>query len=208
VLPDPAAVVNPVPLLTGLTADETSSGAGDWNAADPAALAALLERRFGGQARHFASLYQGGDPESARAAARALLRERGIASMLAWEEAHRTPAMPVHAYLFTHVPPGPSPERFGSFHSAEIPYAFGTLEPGDRAFTAADRAIAQRMMDYWVNFVRSGDPNGRGLPHWPRLDEGRLMALGDRFEAQLPLAPAKARAYRDYLAAGGALSMF
>jgi len=35
--------------------------------------------------------------------------------------------------------------------------------------SAPDRALADRVSSYWVNFARTGDPNGKGLPRWPQF---------------------------------------
>ena len=34
-----------------------------------------------------------------------------------------------------------------------------------------DKAVAEQMSSYWVNFARTGDPNGKGLPPWPRFKD-------------------------------------
>ena len=57
-----------------------------------------------------------------------------------------------------------------------------TLARADRPFSDADRGIAEMVSSYWANFIRSGNPNGPGLPHWPSLAEqpSKTMELGDR----------------------------
>ncbi len=70
---------------------------------------------------------------------------------------------PSYVYYFTRQLPG---DDEGAFHSAELWYMFGTLERCWRPMTEADRELSGRMLDYWTHFMKSGDPNGAGLPEW------------------------------------------
>ena len=107
--------------------------------------------------------------------------------------------------------PGPQSAKWGAFHTSEVPYVFDTLNrsPG-RPFTATDRAIARRMSAYWVDFVKTGSPNGPGLPVWPRLahPQGPIMRLGARMKPEPMLPHRVLSAMRVFMAHGGKTGLF
>lgn len=79
---------------------------------------------------------------------------------------------PVYLYRFAYVQAAMREQmRNGAPHGGEIGYVFGTLaaRPGT-TLTDEDRAVSRMAQRYWVNFAKSGDPNGQGLPPWPRHD--------------------------------------
>jgi len=86
----------------------------------------------------------------------------------------------VYMYEFSRVRPGIGGERLGAYHGAELPYVFDTHD--DWLPTEdIDRALTQTIMNYWVNFAKTGNPNGPGLSHWPQYDasERTTQELGD-----------------------------
>src|SRR3989442_248867 len=82
---------------------------------------------------------------------------------------------PVYLYMFSYVPTAMRQQaRAGSPHGGDVPFAFGTLGGGRvGAPTPEDLAVSRMTQSYWVNFARTGDPNGSGLPTWPRHVAGR-----------------------------------
>ncbi len=93
-------------------------------------------------------------------------------------------AAPAYLYYFSYVAERRRDGSQGAPHGGEIRFVFGN-EGGLLAppFTAADRLVADRVSSLWVNFAKSGDPNGPGLPAWPayRAAEDRLLEIGQEF---------------------------
>jgi para-nitrobenzyl esterase len=71
----------------------------------------------------------------------------------------------------------------GAVHSGEIEYALGNLATNHvYAWTGDDYKTSATMEGYFANFIRTGDPNGPGLPHWPAVapkDGGLLRQVID-----------------------------
>ena len=70
---------------------------------------------------------------------------------------------PAYVYYFDHKLPG---DNAGAFHSSELWYMFGTLERCWRPFNSEDYLLSDKMLNYWTNFMKTGDPNGDGLDKW------------------------------------------
>jgi para-nitrobenzyl esterase len=117
----------------------------------------------------------------------------------------------VYGYLFDHLEPGPESSRWGMFHSSELPYVFGALDATpERHFTAVDRSISAHLMRYWVDFVKTGNPNGAGLPQWPPMGprDTRLMVITQTMRPLPVLPPRKLRAMQTFIAGGGKPGIF
>lgn len=166
------SVPNVVPMLVGQTADENSGLDPAYGQDDPEVLMALLQRVHGEHTPAAAAAYLAAAEGQGAAASRAAASDLWGAALWDWAE-HRTRTVPAptFAYLFDHVPPGPEAARWGAFHTSEVPYVLGTLDAApERSLTAADRSLSALALSYWLNFIRSGNPNGLDLPAWPAFE--------------------------------------
>ncbi len=72
----------------------------------------------------------------------------------------------------------PRPPARGAAHSAEIEYAMGNLD-GNKVYAWApdDYKVSKVMQEYFANFIKTGNPNGKGLPNWPKFAAGQKQVI-------------------------------
>jgi para-nitrobenzyl esterase len=162
----------------------------------------LIHKQYGEHAEALLKLYPAGNESQTRRVILDLAGDQFVAfSTWKWIDLHsRTGAAPVYRYLFEEAPP-PDPARpwaTGAFHSAEIDFVFGNLHKRKLPWRPEAYKLSERMVSYWTNFARTGDPNGPGLPRWPRYEEksgSQVMHLG----AEPRAAPDPHRARYEFL---------
>ncbi len=181
-----------IPLLAGSNTQEQSArsvlGDGD---ATPETLANAIKKFYGDKADGILRAYAATTTDEVYEAATHLASARFIShSTWKWTELQmKTGGKPVYRYLYARPRPAylgmpgqpapaagagsgrgaqqPSGPR-GASHSAEIQYAMGNLDLDKRySWEPADYEVSKVMQAYFVNFIKTGNPNGPGMPEWP-----------------------------------------
>ena len=85
--------------------------------------------------------------------------------------------VPVYTYYFTKDNRG-----LGSNHAGELPYFFGNLDKHPSNYDESDEMLSRTMLAYYANFVKTGNPNGDGLPDWPTAQKApdQVLELGEQ----------------------------
>ena len=122
-----------------------------------------------GQGEHAELFLAAYADDAAASTARATQNMMGDAlftwEMRTWARLATDAGSSAYLYVFNHAPEVEEYGRsLGAFHGAEIAYIFGN---GSDLWDDADRQLTALMQPYWVNFAKSGNPNGDGLPTWP-----------------------------------------
>ena len=191
---------NKVALLGGWNHDEVRAGVVLGPERPTAAsFTTQMQKRFGPAAGALLKVYPAGTDAEAVESAAALAGDTflGFATWK-WLELQQKAGVPVYRYSFDRqIPVAPDTKvngvpataaDVGARHAGEIEYVFGTLDSVPKVtWEGADRQLSELMMTYWSNFARSGDPNGAGLPGWPRYTGGtgpQVMHLDVKSQAQ------------------------
>jgi para-nitrobenzyl esterase len=136
-------------------------------------------KNYGDKAEDYLKIFPGSTKEEVAASLKEvnLMQFAGLPAYI-WAGLSKTNA---YLYEFTHVPVDkPGFPNYGAFHTSEVPFALHTLHMWKRPWRDVDYAVEKTMNDYWVNFVKEGNPNGKNLPEWPKYDKTQnIMVIGD-----------------------------
>ena len=173
----------PVPLIVGSTSNEASIfGMMGFDAE-------TLKTRFGIDLDDLRAIYEAAGPLAEAELLRRVQTDflftsasLGLASLAA-----RT--APTWSYHFDYVPAAQRGTKPGASHCADMPYILAD----DPRRTTEDTAVAARQQDYWYNFITTGNPEGEGLPEWPRVAPGRVVTLLSGETSRIVAAPYRER---------------
>ncbi len=171
-----------VPLLLGWNSEEMNYHMIMGNKEPtPENYAAALKNLYPNTAEEALKYYPGKTNEEVLQSATALAGDRFIAfSTWKWYDAClKTGGNPVYRYFYERPRPAMKTDKnstpgTGAVHSAEIEYAMGNL-PLNRVYDwqPEDFLVSEVLNGYFINFIKTGDPNGLGLPVWPKAVSGK-----------------------------------
>jgi para-nitrobenzyl esterase len=137
-------------------------------------------KNYGDKAEIYLKLFPGNTSDQITASLKeiSLIQFAGLPAHL-WAGFSKSKA---YLYQFSHVPVDkPGFPDYGAFHTSEVPFALHTLHLWKRPWREIDYGVEKTMDDYWVNFIKTANPNGTGLPVWTPYDksDGNIMVIGD-----------------------------
>lgn len=98
----------------------------------------------------------------------------------------------VFVYNFNRkLPSYSAASNFGAFHTGEVPYVFNNLKTVNRPWEEIDIQLADQVSNYWVNFVKTGNPNGTNLTIWPAYNTQKEQVLIINKQTEAKLMPFK-----------------
>lgn len=187
VVPEPVAAIfaagkeNQVPVLTGWNTDDAFIG----KLKTAAEYKANIRKQYPATAAVFLKHYPGNtDAEAARSQINISRDMTFGVQNYTWANVQSAKGKAkVYLYRFTRrMPATVEFKKYGAFHTGEVGYVFNNLKFLKRPFEPVDQQLADTISSYWVNFAKTGNPNGEGLPIWPVYNDkgNQTMILGEK----------------------------
>jgi para-nitrobenzyl esterase len=182
VLPEPVSEIfaegkeNHVPVITGWNADEAFVS----NYKKKDAFIQQAKDQYGADADEFLKYFPAGTDREAAHSQVKLGRDMTFAlSAFKWANVQSAEGKaPIYLYNFNRkLPATPDYVRYGAFHTGEVAYVMDDLKFLNRPWEPVDHELATLMSDYWVNFIKSGSPNGKGMAAWPKYNPTGPQAM-------------------------------
>ena len=161
-----------------------------------------VQKLYGDRAAEVLKVYGANTDADVEQAATDLASDRFIAfSTWRWANLQARAGEPVYRYYYSRPRPAMRPEMGnatpglaggvqrgsnapkmpaakGAVHSAEIEYAMGNLDYNKvYAWTPEDYKVSKTMQEYFANFIKTGNPNGAGLPKWPATNSSNPVPV-------------------------------
>ncbi len=154
---------NNVPLMAGwVTGDAGLFGKPDITAEK---FIQQANEKYGTNAAAYLKVFTAGSDSEAQAST-SMLTVLNFAALPAYLLAAYN-GKPVFIYEDVYVPTDkPGFPNYGAFHTSEVPYALHTLHTWNRPWKQSDYDVQELMSSYWIRFIKTGNPNGSGLPQW------------------------------------------
>ena len=193
---------NDVPVILGSMADEGRTLYSRMPELPRDEFVAGLRDQYGDRTETVLAAYAAEVNSSTRTAGQAISTDRNFTwQMRAWARAIGD-TNDVYLYFFSHAPPVfrlyvpnwpdldfPDGRRgAGAYHSGDLAYAFGNVGLVGIDWNNRDHQLSGEMSQYWVNFAKTGNPNGEGLPEWPQYDRETEAAIEFATDGTTPIA--------------------
>jgi para-nitrobenzyl esterase len=160
-----AGTANQVPVMVGTTKNDAMGW--DDPPTDAAAYQVYLQATFGEDSALVEQAYPATSPEEAWGMFDFVGTTAGFTEPARFTaRACQAQGLDTYRYVFEYAPNTERGQMWGAHHDVEIPYLFGQVSPVE-GYGAYDQTLSNVLMNYWIAFADSGNPNVFGQYSWP-----------------------------------------